>query len=164
MDRPGDSPRPKTCHFDAFGFIADHNLTPKHNAIIQLKAMPTWLYFCRPSNLSFHNLCTSPSNFITPVTKSLLGLGLNFCVRPQFSTRPSDVDFIRLRRNAWTPMFFAGGDPLPKMKLVVPSKWSPSREFRVRFSEFEREAALIFRPRRFASNTSNCFGRPSQII
>ena len=119
--------------------------------------MSSWLYFCRPSTLSFHNLCTSPSNFITPVTKSLLGLGLNFCVQPPLSNRPSDIDFTRLRRNAWTQMFFAGSDPLPKTKLFVPSKWSPSRdyipaEFRVRFSEFEREATLLFRPRRCQPN------------
>jgi hypothetical protein len=91
------------------------------------------------------------------MTKSLLGLGLNFCVQPLYSNKPSKVDFARLRRNAFNRMYLAGNDPLPNTKLFVPSQYKTpdynvTTEFRVRFNEFERKAALLFQCRRSQPN------------
>ena len=122
-----------------YGFIADYKKTATHNAAIRLATMPAWLYFCRPTNLAFHNLCTS----LVPHAgiRSLLGLGLNFCPRPRLSSRAADVDTDRFRRDAWTRLFFAGNDPLPATRLFIRSKWSPPTdeippEFRIRTHQF----------------------------
>ena len=39
-----------------YGFIADPNKTPKHNAFIRLQNMKVWQYFDQPNNKAFHNL------------------------------------------------------------------------------------------------------------
>lgn len=46
-----------------------------------LKNLPSWLYFSRPNNIAYHNLTASSETALLGI-KSLLGLGLNFCITP----------------------------------------------------------------------------------
>lgn len=125
--------------------------------MIQLALMPSWLYFSRPSNIAYHNLCSSgtPPH---PCTRSLLGLGLNFCLRSTFSSKPSDPDFERFRKDIYTRMLFAGSSsPLPPKALYMRSNWEPKPddipiEFRARVSVFINAAKNIFYERRSPFN------------
>lgn len=72
--------------------------------------LPGWLYFCRPSNVAFHNLCL-PSTTIPPFTKSLLGLGLNFVLKPEQTKGKRAFDFDRLTQDVMIKHFFAGSPP-----------------------------------------------------
>ena len=38
-----------------YGFVADPTKTTRHNASIQLAAMPCWYYNSRPSHLAYHD-------------------------------------------------------------------------------------------------------------
>jgi hypothetical protein len=118
--------------------------------------MPPWLYFSRPTNLAFHNLC-SASTKLPFGTRTLLGLGLNFCPRPSLSTSRTDVDFDRFRRDCYTKLFFAGSPALPPTTLFIRSKWEPPREridpeFRSRVADFNRNTAALFRRRKCRPN------------
>jgi hypothetical protein len=81
-----------------YGFIADYSLTPNRNAAHQLSLMPPWLHFSQPTNIAYHNICTSIS--VPPTVRSLLGLGLNFCIRPCYCSGPDYPDFTRFYRDA----------------------------------------------------------------
>ena len=66
-----------------FGFVADPTLTTQHNTSNTLAATPTWYYFSRPSNLTFHDFTKKhkpPKNLW-----SLLGLGLKFIPTPSLT-------------------------------------------------------------------------------
>jgi hypothetical protein len=86
--------------------------------------LPGWLYFCRPSNVAFHNLCL-PSTTIPPFTKSLLGLGLNFVLKPERTQGKRAFDFERLARDVMIKHFFAGSPSLPPSRLFIRSDWLP---------------------------------------
>lgn len=91
-------------------------------------------------------------------TRILLGLGLNFCLRPNHTTKCSDVDFGRFQRDCYTRMFFAGNDtPLPANKLFVRSDWSLAvgkipADYRYRIDAFAFGAGSLFKPQRCPSN------------
>ena len=88
----------------------------------QLALMPTWLYFSRPSNIAFHNLCT---NIHIPAhIRLFLGLGLNFCLKVRTNQGPNAVDYDRFRRDIYTKVFFAGKEStIPP--LFIRSNWEP---------------------------------------
>jgi hypothetical protein len=116
--------------------------------------MPPWLYFSRPTNTAFHSLCTSlpiPPNF-----RSLLGLGLNFCVRQPFTPGPSSFDSSRFERDAYIRYIFAG-DNSPPPPLFLPSKWQPATDdihikYRVRIHQFMEQMKSLFTKKRVPSN------------
>ena len=141
--------------FRRYGYVADPWLSARRNAINQLAIMPEWLYFSRPSNIAFHNLCTVAS--IPANVRCLLGLGLNFCIRPRFTDGSATVDTARFQRDSYTRFMFAGDDrPMPV--LFLRTTWCPSpsmitSEFRVRISKFCMGVATLFHtPRRCPSN------------
>lgn len=115
--------------------------------------MHAWLYFSRPTNIAFHNLCL-PSFKLPAGTRCLLGLGLSFCPRPALSNAKRDVDFKRFYRDCNTRMFF-GNSPLTEQEesgLFVRSGWEPSPdevppEFRARVSMFIRRLGALFKRR-----------------
>jgi hypothetical protein len=107
------------------GFVCDPNKSVSYNAMIVLGNMDVWLYFSRPTNLAFHNLCQE-NILLPPGIRSLLGLGLNFCPNPTTSTAASKVDLSRFKRDAFTRLFFTGSPPLPDTKLFIRSDWAPN--------------------------------------
>ena len=41
---------------ESYGFIPDERMLSKQNVLLILTTMEKWFYFCRPTNLVFHNL------------------------------------------------------------------------------------------------------------
>jgi hypothetical protein len=118
--------------------------------------MPPWLYFSRPVNLAYHNLCIDKRK-VAPIYRALLGLGLNFCLRPPRSSGPYDPDSERFRRDLYTRMFFAGSPQLPETRLFIRSNWFPTAEkipieFRARVTHFILTAQKLFVPKVHPSN------------
>ena len=133
--------RTKQSIIEKYGFVADYRLSTSHNVSIELGRMPSWLYFSRPTNIAFHNLCIHTP--IPPNYKALLGLGLNFCIQPRYTQGPKDLEpFLeRFRRDIYTQLMFAGSSTLPATKLFIRSNWTPPSseipiEFRSRVSSF----------------------------
>ena len=141
-----------------FGFVADPNLTVSHNLSIAIMNMPAELYFSRPTNLAFHNLCL-PSTILPAGVRGLLGLGLNFCPRPAFSNGRKAVQLVRFDRDCLTRMLFCGSPPRESDSgLFVRSDWTPIREeipaeFRARVSFFVRRMETLFKKRRQAPSS-----------
>jgi hypothetical protein len=140
-----------------YGFVADPTLSPRHNAAIQLSTMPEWLYFSRPSNLAFHNLCVQPSTKVPAPLRALLGLGLNFCIRPRYTSSSQDIQLLRFRREFYVKTFFAGHPPLPPSKLFIASNWMPNNheiplDIRIRTNEFIQDVDSLFQRQRAPSN------------
>lgn len=141
--------------YSRYGFIADVNFKSRKNAGIELSNIPTWLYFCRPNNQSFHNLCKIKNP--TPGMKNLLGLGLNFIPRPSYTSHQTSIDTNRFRRDAATKFFFAGRPISQSPKLFIRSNWQPDNdqlpgEFRSRLSDFENKLLSKFKKKKCNSN------------
>jgi hypothetical protein len=108
--------------------------------------------------MSCHNLCT----FLLPPKKYsiLLGLGLNFCLQPRYTSGPNEFRdaSARFRRDAYTKMYFAHLDePWDPKQLFIRSTWQPDAteippEFIARVDQFIRELKPKFRSRRVEPN------------
>jgi hypothetical protein len=108
--------------------------------------------------MSCHNLCT----YLQPPKKYsiLLGLGLNFCLQPRYTSGPKELSDAseRFRRDVYTKMFFAHMDePWDPKQLFIRSKWKPDPalippEFKARVSQFLRELKPKFISRRVTPN------------
>jgi hypothetical protein len=115
--------------------------------------MTPWLYFSRPHNVAFHSLCirmTAPLG-----TRSLLGLGLNFCPRPRNTT--SRFDDNRFKRDFLTKVFFMGGQQNQIPKLFLRSNWCPQpheipQPFHSRVDSFLTEIKKLYKRKRCCSN------------
>ena len=136
-----------------YGFVCDPSLSLLHNVSNVICDMPAWLYYSRPSNIAFHNLCL-PSFPLPAGLKSLLGLGLSFCPRPPMTNNKSAVQLKRFYRDCNTRMFF-GGSPNADddTGLFVRSDWEPDSEeipieFRARVSYFIKRVGALFKRRR----------------
>jgi hypothetical protein len=141
---------------EAYGFVCNSSLSRLHNLSLALANTPLWLYLCRPTNTAFHNLCL-PSTRLPPGIKNLLGLGLNFCPRSEYSTASEQVDLDRFIRDCKTKMFFAGSAPFPKKALFIRSNWCPPeedipKELTSRLKSFYLAICKAFRKRRSWSN------------
>ena len=74
-----------------YGFVADPLNSITVNATRQLLRLPAWLYFSRPQHTAFHDLTNHkklPTNL-----RSLLGLGLNFCLREKHLIGHKAIDY-----------------------------------------------------------------------
>jgi hypothetical protein len=118
--------------------------------------MTAWLYFCRPDNVAYHNLCigvTLPKNI-----KSLLGLGLNFIPTPLMtSSFDKDVDIERFRKDIFTKCWFTGTRDRPLPPLFTRSNWQPPSQdiphnLCQKINNFSQELNLIFSHHRCGSN------------
>lgn len=104
--------------------------------------MPSSYYFQRPTNQACHDLTTvskPPKN-----VRSLLGLGLQFCPRPRYTTHNPNSTISRLKRDLWIRHFFGENNTLDgdfNPRLHFPSEWIPpdrilNRSFTDRFYQF----------------------------
>jgi hypothetical protein len=147
----------RCCLIRNYGFVADPSLTTNHNAAIQLSELPAWYYFCRPFHVAFHNLCVNPSTEVPPLLRSILGLGLNFCLQPRLTSGPDDLFHHRFQRDVAVKIFFAGGKPLPNTKLFVSSNWAPNprdipKEIQHRIGKFVHFTKALFTQRQVTIN------------
>jgi hypothetical protein len=80
-----------------FGFGADPDKTTKDNLISLVENMKASDYFNRPLNRRLQNLLEhrQPSGRLT----SILGMGLNFCIRESHPTNHKRYTFDQLRRD-----------------------------------------------------------------
>ena len=91
----------------SYGFIADPNLTPSHNAAHILQQMPMWHYLSRPTNLEMHNM-TLPDTRLPKCLSTIIGLGLQFCPTPSFLNRRPTATYARFRKDFLTKVYFSG--------------------------------------------------------
>ena len=120
-----------------------------------LLEMPISLYFSRPLNVAFHNLCNNPKD-CPKFLKSLLGLGLNFIPTPQYCNH-KNIDGDRFMKDLYTRCFFQGTPSKPTPKLFIRSSWTPPRpdipiEYRVRIDEFLKSIKQKSPPKSSGSN------------
>jgi hypothetical protein len=108
--------------YQCYGFVCDPLISVHQNALQLLASMPIELYFLQPSNSAFHNLCTTSK--IPASCRSLLGLGLNFCLQPLTTAGKSSVDFTHFQRDIYTRMFFAHSLKSTPL-LFIRSSWEP---------------------------------------
>ena len=125
--------------------------------------MPTWYYFCRPTNLAFHDLTTiHPA---PPYLQSLLGLSLKFCPVPKYTSNNLYNTFNRLHHDLHLKTFFAGHDDQnnknnndndddddddfdPKMYVKShwkPPSWTAQPEVEERFDNIQTALQACFR-------------------
>jgi hypothetical protein len=141
-----------------FGFVANPDQTLRHNISLLLSSTPLELLSARPSNMTWHNLCTTCK---PPVKlRFLLGLGLNYCVQPRHTSTTTDREdsCSRFRRDIHLRMFFAGSandwDP---NQLFIKSDWAPDPddipiEFRSRVLHFLKCVKSAYHFKRGPSN------------
>jgi hypothetical protein len=113
-----------------FGFISDPQKTPSHNLATVLLSLPLSLLTTRPTSMACPDLC---EHRIPPPPKlrSLLGLGLNFCLHPFMSTSRTTIDesIARFRRDINVKFSFSGSqDDWDPKQLFIRSKWEPDRD------------------------------------
>jgi hypothetical protein len=133
-----------------YGFAADPFQSTGANARQYLGSFPPELYFAKPHNTAFHNLCVSTC--LPPTIRALLGLGLNFCIRRSVSNGVNALDTDRFQRDAFTRMFFAGAQPLTGTNLFHRTDWQPHpqelpTDFRGRINEFTSALKTEFQGR-----------------
>ena len=106
-------------------FLANPELTPKHNACNALKSMRVVDYQSMLRNMRFHNLCTYRK--APPGAAKLLGLNLSFCLQTPRPNQDIDKTMERLRADVRQKAFFCDlldeGNFNPK--TYIPSKWNP---------------------------------------
>ena len=137
-----------------YGVVVDVQKSIIQNAIYNIANTPVTHYFDNPNNVAFHNLCTSIQ--VPPHIKSLLGLGLNYCIIPR-KTKPEYADYKRFERDIFLKSFFAHQPPLPKRKLYIKSDWEPDRqeiniELRARTSQFQVEINKLYPRKKLSIN------------
>jgi hypothetical protein len=144
----------------AFGFVADPNLSTRHNASLYLAQMPTWQYFERPTTMAFHNLTTRlkpPRNIC-----SLLGLNLKFIPTPTRNTQWSKFEeeiLPRFGRDLKVKVFMVGQeeDPDYNPKMYINSEWTPHSfqipyEIQTRLNEFKQALKKLVKSQKAAVN------------
>ena len=112
-----------------FGYYFNRRLNLKNNIIQLLLKEPLPLLINRPTHTAFHNLC-KPSTHLPSTIKSLLGLGLNFCLQPETSSPLKSVDLNRFQKDMYRIIMFSNTkkegeeDKIPKLYLPNPD-WEP---------------------------------------
>jgi hypothetical protein len=144
-----------------YGFVPDPALTPKQNARAVFAEMPCWYYFCRPSNLSCHNLATRikpPPNW-----RYLLGLGLNFCPRARYTNYNLDSMEKRFREDIYKKTAYATGienDDYDRVLYVRSTRQVSTALVPVglpsRITQFFGAMRKIFRKKKSPSNLLPC--------
>jgi hypothetical protein len=105
--------------------------------------------------MACHDLCRlkePPKNY-----KALLGLGLNFCPRPRFTTFQIEETCERFRLDLYTKMFMADKPDNDVPKLFKRSNWQPPLHMIPysliwRIDSFTKEMKRMFRKKRSRSN------------
>ena len=82
---------------ERYGFLSDERRLAKKNALLILIAMEKWFYFCRSTNLAFHDLTIGK---VAPkALQLLLGLGVNFYPTPLRPMLNIDKNMERFERD-----------------------------------------------------------------
>ena len=150
-----------------YGFYSNPLLSPRINAFNVLRNVPTNLLLTNPSNAAYHNLCDKATNLPLNL-RSLLGLGLNFCIKPD-TTPPLQPDFFdRFTKDYCRKIHFAADDAAKALEnpnrpewrkppFWLPSEWQaplPDQvpELNIRLRDFETSLHRMFIKRSVPSN------------
>ncbi len=126
------------------GFIANPNLSTEQNFLITISKMPSKTYFSRPTNRQLHNLLSNGARPPASLT-SLLGMGLNFCIKHDRPTNNIKNTFERLRRdirriNFWNNVESDDSEYNPKLYISQHKLFDPaSNLIECRINAFEVE-------------------------
>ena len=111
-----------------FGFVADTTKPIWENVQQILQQMPADVYFNCPNNIAIHNLCKCTSD-IPPGSMSLLGLGLNFCIKHRYPTNKIQKSIDRFINDIRTKKLFKESeetdDFIPKLYIKDPNWKAP---------------------------------------
>ena len=111
-----------------FGFIANASKPRWENTQQVLLQMPAEHYFNRQNNTAIHNLCKSTKE-IPPGALSLLGLGLNFCIKHRYPTNKIKKSIDRFKNDIRTKQLFVGlerqDDFIPQLYIKDPHWVAP---------------------------------------
>lgn len=112
-----------------FPLVTNTSMNPRLSAIHNILHSPVDLIASRPSHLAFHNLCQNST--ILPDLRPLLGLGLNFCIKPSRQSLISEIQLDKFNKdyNRRVQFSYHQDDPsddneVPKLYLPDPS-WEP---------------------------------------
>ena len=108
-----------------FGFHANPSLTKQQNFNKALE-MCNNAQNKQPTNLSFHNLCTS--NTIPPYTRQLLGLNLKFCLTPKIPRNNVKKTVIQMACSIRTHYYLkenASHNESNYIKQIYNKNWNP---------------------------------------
>lgn len=141
--------------------MANTEVTVEQNVRILIAAMPTLVYFSRPSNQAFHNLCTREK--VPAGVQSLLGLGLKFCLQKKTPQPKLSESMERFRHDVRLKYWLADNecnlDPdreyIPE--LYINSEFVPptaSREVEKALNNFEARLDFEFRKRSIRPGTN----------
>ena len=146
----------KTTVHRVFGFLCNPDKNKWTNKARIVGDMSPHEYFTRPSNMAFHNLCTTAKT--PPGIANLLGLGLKYCIEPPKPYQDLDDSIRKLQRSVRLHFSFANEDSeeneetknddddpattcyIPK--LYIPSTWQPGAakdDVEAAFSTFDRK-------------------------
>ena len=78
-------------------------------------ATPVELLECRPQNAAFHNLCRDTT--FLPNLRPLLGLGLNFCLKPTNRSSLSEVNLDKFETDYHRRVMFSNVAPDPNKEI-----------------------------------------------
>jgi hypothetical protein len=124
--------------------------------------MPSWYYFSRPSNMACHDLTQNVAP--PPAYRSLLGLGLNFCVKSNstHSSRKELVTYLeRFQRDLFIKFIFNGSPDQREFddnRLYISSTdWEPKKsdipaEIQHQVHQFKKYMLRIFRSKKSLTN------------
>ena len=135
-----------------YGYVPDINLSYRSNALNVFLSCPSNILNSRLKNLAFHNLC---ENQVMPAhVRSLLGLGLNFCMKPKISSFHT-FDLKRFNNDYDRKIMFSGA-PATDDKPLVLYKSNPnwnadlpeSQEILRCRCDFDAELRLLFATKR----------------
>jgi len=119
----------KKSNYQKYGFVADPKFTTRANSVNTLAKMPTKIYFNKPTNLSFHNLCTTKQP--PKGLNSLLGLGHKFVLQKKMPPNQINHTLKEFCRDIRMKYFFADmklpNDVIEDYnpRLYIKSKWEP---------------------------------------
>jgi hypothetical protein len=112
----------------------------------------------RPANAAYHNLCRETTT-LPPSLRSLLGLGLNFCVKPSTTSTLSPEFFKRFCDEYHRKIFFAANPDTEWIKepFWLKSGWEvpiPIAEprFDHRLRSFQLHLSRLFKKQKVKSN------------
>ena len=83
---------------EQYGFVADPRLPLWSNVESQLSKVDVTELLARPQNTACHNLLQSRP--LPDGTPQLLGLGLNYCVKPSSTNKMTKDTFSRLEKDS----------------------------------------------------------------
>jgi hypothetical protein len=126
--------------------------------------MPAWYYFTRPNHLAVHNFTRTKKP--PPAFRTLLGLGLNFCVAQKYSTFNLRPTLTRLRNDLFRRIYHTSPNGLPDSpdydpKLHLKRNFQPDEthindKVINRLNQFSSEMKKKFRKKKGRTNLTRC--------